>query len=180
MSFRRSSDERTLCLLAFCTSLSPYSTSCCTQSSWQGKSAFNPLSLWGHIGKRFDFDHHKLCFEFSDWPWCLRNEKRDQDETWDESKWNVRVDNLDVVKILAHRSWNVSRNSVSLVRGKASVSVRRWEGEGISLDTHTHTHRVDTRCVNAHVGLSWGSQCWKLSLEGNTPNCWVTHTLGTL
>lgn len=65
-------------------------------------------------------------------------------------------------------------------------------GGRISLDTCTHslTHAytqrfvlwVDRRCVNAHVGLSYGSLYWKLSLQGNTANCWVTdkHSHGAL
>lgn len=56
---------------------------------------------------------------------------------------------------------------------KASLPAKRSQ-------THTRTQalvlKTDRRCVNAHVGLSWGSRCWKLSLEGNTANCWVTDT----
>lgn len=39
-------------------------------------------------------------------------------------------------------------------------------------DTHRSVLRIDGRCVNAPAGLSWGSGCWKLSLEGNnTADC---------
>ena len=59
------------------------------------------------------------------------------------------------------------------LRAKASLPAERS-------NTHTHTHtlvlKTDRRCVNAHAGLSWGSRCWKLSLESNTANCWVTDT----
>lgn len=63
--------------------------------------------------------------------------------------------------------WGIRR------RGQ-SVSGVDWH---VCRDTHRSVLRIDGRCVNAHAGLSWGSGCWKLSLEGNnTADCWVTDT----
>lgn len=89
-------------------------------------------------------------------------------------------------------SWGVpqacQRQSLKLSLSTESLSIFAcWEirGRGWSLnsadrhalrDTHRFVLRIDRGCVNAHAGLSWGSGCWKLSLEGNTADCWVTDT----